>query len=179
MAAHSSILAWKIPWTVEPGRLPSMGSQRVRHDWATSLSLCVKCSLGISNFLEESSSLSHSIVFLYFFALITEEGFLSLHLSLHSDGYIFPFLLCLLLLFFSQLFVRPSQTAILPFCICFSWGWAWFLPPVQCHEHSVEPWTTVSIGLQALCLSDLNPWIYSSLPLYNRKRSDLGHSWMI
>ena len=32
MAAHSSILAWKIPWTVEPGRLPFMGSQRVRHD---------------------------------------------------------------------------------------------------------------------------------------------------
>ena len=32
MAAHSSILAWKIPWTVEPGRLRSMGSQRVRHD---------------------------------------------------------------------------------------------------------------------------------------------------
>ena len=32
MAAHSSILAWKIPWTVEPGRLPSMGSQRVGHD---------------------------------------------------------------------------------------------------------------------------------------------------
>ena len=36
----------------------------------------MKCSLGISNFLEEISSLSHSIVFLYFFALITEEGFL-------------------------------------------------------------------------------------------------------
>ena len=36
----------------------------------------MKCSLGISNFLEETSSLSHSIVFLYFFALITEEGFL-------------------------------------------------------------------------------------------------------
>ena len=32
MAAHSSILAWKIPWISEPGRLPSMGSQRVRHD---------------------------------------------------------------------------------------------------------------------------------------------------
>ena len=31
MAAHSSILAWKIPWTAEPGRLPSMGPQRVRH----------------------------------------------------------------------------------------------------------------------------------------------------
>ena len=35
----------------------------------------MKCSLGISNFLEEICSLSHSIVFLYFFALITEEGF--------------------------------------------------------------------------------------------------------
>ena len=32
MAAHSSILAWKIPWREEPGRLPSMGSQRVGHD---------------------------------------------------------------------------------------------------------------------------------------------------
>ena len=39
-------------------------------------SFCMKCSLGISNFLDEISSLSHSIVSLYFFALITEEGFL-------------------------------------------------------------------------------------------------------
>ena len=36
----------------------------------------MKCSLGISNFLEEISSLSHSVVFLYVFALIAEEGFL-------------------------------------------------------------------------------------------------------
>ena len=39
MATRSSILAWKIPWTEEPGRLQSMGSWRVGHDWATSLSL--------------------------------------------------------------------------------------------------------------------------------------------
>ena len=39
MATHSSTLAWKIPWTEEPGRLQSMGSLRVRQDWATSLSL--------------------------------------------------------------------------------------------------------------------------------------------
>ena len=39
MAPHSSTLAWKIPWTEEPGRLQSMGSLGVRHDWATSLSL--------------------------------------------------------------------------------------------------------------------------------------------
>ena len=32
MATHSSTLAWKIPWTEEPGRLQSMGSQRVRHN---------------------------------------------------------------------------------------------------------------------------------------------------
>ena len=39
MAPHSSTLAWKIPWTEEPGGLQSMGSLRVGHDWATSLSL--------------------------------------------------------------------------------------------------------------------------------------------
>ena len=39
MAPHSSTLAWKIPWAEEPGRLQSMGSRRVRHNWATSLSL--------------------------------------------------------------------------------------------------------------------------------------------
>ena len=34
MAMHSSTLAWKTPWTKEPDRLRSMGSQRVRHDWS-------------------------------------------------------------------------------------------------------------------------------------------------
>ena len=39
MATHSSTLAWKIPWTEEPDRLQSIGSQRVRHNCVTSLSL--------------------------------------------------------------------------------------------------------------------------------------------
>ena len=39
MTTHSSILAWEIPWTEEPGRLQSTGSQRVGHDRATSLLL--------------------------------------------------------------------------------------------------------------------------------------------
>ena len=39
MAPHSSTLAWQIPWMEEPGRLQSMGSLRVGHNWATSLSL--------------------------------------------------------------------------------------------------------------------------------------------
>ena len=38
MATHSSILAWKITWTEEPARFQSLGLQRVRHEWATSLS---------------------------------------------------------------------------------------------------------------------------------------------
>ena len=47
MAIHSSILAWKIPQTEKPGSLQSMGSQRVGHDWATSLSVYL-CILGSS-----------------------------------------------------------------------------------------------------------------------------------
>ena len=39
MASHSSTLAWRIPWTEEPGGLQPIRSLRVRHDWATSLSL--------------------------------------------------------------------------------------------------------------------------------------------
>ena len=39
MAPHSSTLAWKIPWMEQPSRLQSMGSLRIGHDWATSLSL--------------------------------------------------------------------------------------------------------------------------------------------
>ena len=64
--------------------------------------------------------------------------------TLHSNAYIFPFLLCFSPLFFSQLFVRPPQTAILLFCIFFPWGWSWSLSPVQCHEPQ-------SIVHQALC----------------------------
>ena len=41
MAPHSNTLAWRIPWTQEPGRVQSMGSLRVGHDWATSLSLFI------------------------------------------------------------------------------------------------------------------------------------------
>ena len=55
MAAHSSVLAWRIPGTEEPGGLPSMGSHRVRHDWsdlaaATAGSYGWKASLGMTRF---------------------------------------------------------------------------------------------------------------------------------
>ena len=46
MATHSSTLAWRIPWTEEPGRLQSMGLQRVRYDWATNTFTFVSWCLG-------------------------------------------------------------------------------------------------------------------------------------
>src|SRR5574337_846623 len=72
----------------------------------------MKCSLGISDFLEEISSLSHSVVFLYFFALITEEDFLtspcySLELCIQIGiSFLFSFAFCLSS-FLSDL--RPSS----------------------------------------------------------------------
>ena len=82
----------------------------------------MKCSPDISNFLEKIFSLSHSTVFLYFSALITEEGFLispcySLELCIQMD--IFPFLLCFWLLFFSQLFVRTPRQRFYFFAFLF------------------------------------------------------------
>ena len=190
----------------------------------------MKRSLGISNFLEEISSLSHSVVFLYLFAWITEEGFLISEVkkwnevaqscltlcdpmdyslpgsncgvfqarilewvtilfsrassrlrdlpdsgikpgspalqadallselpllfgSLDSNGYIFPFLLCFSLLFFSQLFVKPPLTTILPF---FFFLHLFFLRMVLIIASWIMYWITIHSSL-ALCLSDLIP----------------------
>ena len=48
MATYSSILAWRIPWTEEPGRLQSLGSQRVRHDRATEHTCSLPFSFSVS-----------------------------------------------------------------------------------------------------------------------------------
>ena len=71
MATHSSTLAWKILWTEKPGRLQSMGSQRVGHDWVTSLSFTffligIK-TLWISLWI---FILHHSIYYLFFFGIL-------------------------------------------------------------------------------------------------------------
>ena len=135
--------------------------------------LCIKCSLGILNFLEEISSLSYSLVSLYFFALIAEEGFLispgySLELCIQMGiSFLFPFSLPFPSLLFTAICKAFSENHF-AFVISFSWS----VSPVQCHE----PLSTV---FQALYLSDLIPWIYLSLPLYNCKGFDLGHNWMV
>ena len=133
---------------------------------------CVKCSLSISNFLEEPSSLSHSIVFLYFFALITEEGFLLSPCCLWSSAskWVCLSLSPLPLASLSQLYIRPCQTTVFPF-LFLGYG----LHHCLWYNVRKEP---LSIVFQALCLSDLIPWISLSILLYNCKRFDLGLTWM-
>ena len=132
----------------------------------------MKCPLGISNFLEEISSLSHYIVSVYFFALIT--GWLS-YLSLlffgtlHSNGYSFPFLLWIFLSsFHSYLSGLLSQPFYLFAFLLLGDGFD--------HASCTMSWT--SVHSSSVCLSDLIPWIYWSLPLHNHKGFDLGHTWM-
>ena len=109
--------------------------------------------------------------------------------TLHSNGCIFPFSpLPFTSLLFSATCKASSDNhfaflegiyahhyttnTILPFCISFYWECSWSLPPIQCHK-------PLSIVLQAFCLSNLIPWISLSLPLYNHKGFDLGHTWIV
>ena len=71
----------------------------------------MKVSLGISNFLEEISSLSHSIVFLYFFTLITEEGFLISPSVLWNSAFKWEYLSFSPLLFTSLLFTTIGKAS--------------------------------------------------------------------
>ena len=97
----------------------------------------MKCSLGISNFLEEISSLSHSMFSSISLHWSLKKAFLSLLAILWNSAFrclYLSFSFCFSLLFFSQLFVWPPQTAILLFCISFPLGWSWSRSPVQCHK---------------------------------------------
>ena len=66
---------------------------------------------------------------------------------------------------------KPPQITSLPPCVSFSLGQLGSLCRVQCYE-------SMSIVLQAPCLSEIVPWIYLSPPLYNHKGFDLSHTWM-
>jgi len=84
----------------------------------------LKRSLVFCILLFSSISLHWSLrkAFLSLLAILWNSAFRCLYLS---------FFLCLSLLFFSQVFVRPPQTASLVFCISFPWGWSWSLSPVS------------------------------------------------
>ena len=132
----------------------------------------MKCSVVMSSFLEEISSLSHSIVFLYFFALITVAAFLispcyswEVCIQMHI---FFLFSLLFSSLLFSTI-CKASSDNHFAFFHFFFLGMVQSLPPVQCHK---APF----IILHALCLSELIPLISLSPQLYNHKGFDLGHT---
>ena len=132
----------------------------------------MKCSLGISNFLEEIYSLSYSIVFLYFFAMITEEGFLSL-LAIWNSAFKWIYRSLSPLLFPSLLFTaicKASSDSHFAFLHFFFLGMV--LIGVSCTM------SQTSVHSSSGTLSDLVPYIYLSicLPLYNHKGFDLGHT---
>ena len=134
---------------------------------------CMKCSLGISNFLDEISSLSQPIVFLYFFALIAEEGFLislfySLELCIHM-GISFLFSLPFIFLLFLAL-CKASSDNHFPFLPFFFLGMV--LIPDSCTM------SRTSVHSSSGSLSDLIPESNLSLPLYSHKGFDLGHTWI-
>ena len=134
----------------------------------------MKCSFDISSFLEEIFSLSHSIVFLYFFALFIGEAFLSLLGILWKSAFSWVYLSLSPLLFASllSLAICKISSNSLPPCILFlgdGFG--------HCLLYNVR--VPLSIILQALCLSDLIPWIYLSFLPYNHKGFDLGRTWMV
>ena len=107
--------------------IPSLSFIEPIFAWNVSLVFLIflKRSLVFPVLLFSSISLHWSLRKAYLLAILWNSA---------SNGYIFTFLLCFLLLFFSQLFVRPPQAAIVLFCISFSWGLSWSLSPVQCHE---------------------------------------------
>ena len=119
MAIHSSTIAWKIPWTEEPGRLQSMGSQRVRHDWETSpcitvqlISLHLFCSLGNSLLWQPL------VCSLYLWVLFVHLlCFLDPHIMWGHLIFVFPCLDLLHLLWCSH---DPSMLSQMAKFICFS-----------------------------------------------------------
>ena len=108
----------------------------------------LKRSLVFPILLFSSTSLHYSFkkAFISLLALLWNSMFSWIYLSLS------PLLFTSLL---SSALLKASSGNHFPSCISFSLGWFWSLPLVQCYE-------SLSIALQALCLPDLIPWIYSA-----------------
>ena len=96
MATHSSILAWEIPWTEEPGGLQSMGSQRVRHDLVTNPQRHHRCHpqyLSLFNFV-----LTGNYIF-------KKKNFDSVHFQVHSWFFFIATCTCFVSYFYLMEFV--------------------------------------------------------------------------
>ena len=133
----------------------------------------MKCSLGISNFLEEISSLSRSVVFLYLFAWIAEEGFVisscpSLELCIQCCLYLFFFPLLFASLLFTAV-CKASSDSHFAFLHFFS---LWMvLIPVSCTMSQTSVHS--SSGTLSIRSSPLKLFL---LPLYSHKGFVLGHA---
>ena len=135
-----------IPWTVAHQALQSMGFSRQEY-WSV-----LPCSLGISNFLEVISSLSHSIVFLYFCVLITQKGFLI------SPCYSLELCIQILVFFlFSFAFHYSSFSAICKAGNCFTVLHFFFLGMVLITASCIMSWTSVHRSVKGVffCLSEI------------------------
>ena len=80
MATPSSVLAWRIPWTEEPGGQQAMGSQRVRHDWAWSMGMheqatnIIKCKWISASYLFLHDPIRKSKDFIYLIQMFKHQG---------------------------------------------------------------------------------------------------------
>ena len=151
MSAHSSILpSWTSTW-----HLFLISSASVRSILFLSLIVPI---FALFLILLKKSLIFQILLFSSISSHCSFKAFLSLPAILWNSVFSWvylPFLLCLSLLFFSQLFIRPLQTIILPSWISFSFRWFWSPTPVQCYKYP-------SIILQALSLPDVIPCIYSN-----------------
>ena len=78
MAIHSSTLAWKIPWIEEPGRLQSMGSQRVGHEWANSLPIFYTVTINFYNLcMRKTILLKYVYIFSWFDLSVSQFSLVS------------------------------------------------------------------------------------------------------
>ena len=101
MATHSSVLAWRIPWTEKPGGLQSMGSHRIGHDWSNLAAAAAAAAIKI-----QRSKLTSWFFRFWFFAV-------------HSDYWSFLFLFYSLIFIFKYIFYLEDN--------CFTML-CWFLP---------------------------------------------------
>ena len=129
MATHSSTVAWRIPWREEPGRLQSMGSQRVGHDWATSLTL---------NLISVSRSLFSSIF----------VCFLDSKYEWKNTVFVFLFLTYISL---NTLKIHSCCNKVQNFIL--SYGWGVSLCVCVCVAHHIPfIYSSISGHLRGLCI---------------------------
>ena len=126
MATHSSTLAWKIPWTEKPGRLQSMGSRRVGHNWATSLYLfngirCHDLSFWMLSFKPTFSLSSFTCIKRFFSSSLSA-------IRVVSSAYL------RLLIFLLAILIPACALPSLAFCMMYS---AWKLSN---QGDDVQPW---------------------------------------